>query len=540
MASQAEVLLAAIAGVVSHHGVFIYGEWHLRATNVLKCYTLMFLATVGLQLRYRHAQWFQAITLSCQIWTVYAGALFTSITIYRVFFHRLRHFDGPVLARISKLWHVAHCLDSKNYLLLERLHEQYGDVVRTGPDELTIFDPDILPAILDGRDMNKPAWYDNLRPYHGLNTHRSKIVHSHRRRIWDYAFTKEALAEYESQMRVYAHSLRQLVAQNEGKAVAINNYFYWFTFDVMGHFAFSRSFDMLKTGTWHHAVSMLRAGLAIVGPFTPVPWVVRIGSDLPILPQVRDLLAMQKWCARQMDERIERKPAERDISDYLINWSTKHDRLEKDRETLYGDSIAMIIAGSDTAALTLIVLFYFLAKHPEHLKKLQTELEAVDWMNQPDLLQNLPHLNGLINETLRLYPAVPTGGLRETPKEGTILAGRFIPGQTVICAPRYTLGRLESCFEQANEFIPERWYSRPEMVKNKNAFAPFARGQYYCIGKNLAYSELRFVTALLTSEFDVAFPPGDDGSRVVDEYVDQFTATAGPLNLVFSNRRPGA
>ena len=35
---------------------------------------------------------------------------------------------------------------------------------------------------------------------------------------------------------------------------------------------------------------------------------------------------------------------------------------------------------------------------------------------------------------------------------------------------------VESCFERANDFIPERWYKHPEMVKNKNAFAPFALG----------------------------------------------------------------
>lgn len=37
---------------------------------------------------------------------------------------------------------------------------------------------------------------------------------------------------------------------------------------------------------------------------------------------------------------------------------------------------------------------------------------------------------------------------------------------------------VESCFEQANEFIPERWYSRPEMIREKRAFAPFALGQH--------------------------------------------------------------
>ena len=37
---------------------------------------------------------------------------------------------------------------------------------------------------------------------------------------------------------------------------------------------------------------------------------------------------------------------------------------------------------------------------------------------------------------------------------------------------------VESCFEQANDSIPERWYSGPEMIKDKRAFAPFALGLF--------------------------------------------------------------
>ena len=53
----------------------------------------------------------------------------------------------------------------------------------------------------------------------------------------------------------------------------------------------------------------------------------------------------------------------------------------------------------------------------------------------------MPHLNGVINEVLRLHPAVPTGGFRETPPEGVEIGGQKVPGNTLICAPRWTIGR---------------------------------------------------------------------------------------------------
>ena len=91
--------------------------------------------------------------------------------------------------------------------------------------------------------------------------------------------------------------------------------------------------------------------------------------------------------------------------------------------------------------MTLICLFYELARQPKKMRKLQHELDTVENIDDVDLLRALPHLNGVINETLRLHPAVPTGGLRQAPPNGVMLCGRFIPGNTIICAPRYCLSR---------------------------------------------------------------------------------------------------
>ena len=98
---------------------------------------------------------------------------------------------------------------------------------------------------------------------------------------------------------------------------------------------------------------------------------------------------------------------------------------------------------SETTTAALVFLFYRLVRHSEHLLKVQEELDTAGDVEDFDTLHKLPHLNGVINETLRLHPGVPTGGLRETPPGGAVICGRFVPGNTVICAPRYTIGRRE-------------------------------------------------------------------------------------------------
>jgi cytochrome P450 len=142
-------------------------------------------------------------------------------------------------------------------------------------------------------------------------------------------------------------------------------------------------------------------------------------------------------------------------------------------------------------------VFYYLAKYPSQYAKLRAELSALvkptaDF-NVNDV-RDAPHLNGCINEALRIRPPVPSAIYRLTPPEGIMVGDQFIPGGVTVSSPMWTLGRcastpiifwkinmlraaVESIYPQAAEFIPERWYSRPELLKTKDAFAPFSLGK---------------------------------------------------------------
>ena len=62
-------------------------------------------------------------------------------------------------------------------------------------------------------------------------------------------------------------------------------------------------------------------------------------------------------------------------------------------------------------------------------------------------------------------------------------------------------------------------------------------GRYGCVGKNLALSELRFITALLVKKYVIGLAPGEDGKRMISDLRDQFTAAPGQLNLSFKLRK---
>jgi hypothetical protein len=122
-----------LLGVLVHLGLFIREEWHLRAPAIL----LVHLSSIGCGTFLYSILWGLNSTLSGLLLTLslfcsYSLGLFGSIGIYRMFFHRLRHFPGPRLAALTKLWHVYQCRDSRNHLLLDSLYKKYGSFVRTG------------------------------------------------------------------------------------------------------------------------------------------------------------------------------------------------------------------------------------------------------------------------------------------------------------------------------------------------------------------------------------------------------------------------
>lgn len=125
-----EVVLAAFFGITSHVFYYKNGEHHMEAPMLFWLHVLAFMIIFYAKTAFEITQ--QNGLEAVLIFTTYLCALFTSIVVYRKIFHRLRQFPGPTMASITKLWHTANTLDCRNHILLDKLHKQYGEFVRTG------------------------------------------------------------------------------------------------------------------------------------------------------------------------------------------------------------------------------------------------------------------------------------------------------------------------------------------------------------------------------------------------------------------------
>lgn len=234
------------------------------------------------------------------------------------------------------------------------------------------------------------------------------------------------------------------------------------------------------------------------------------------------------------------EPSQPDIMTFLLNANPFMSNQKDEELLLEGDVRLILIAGSDTTATALTYLFYYLAKDPSLVQRLREELKehkiTQDQTISIPALQKLPFLNAVMTEVLRIRPPVPGGTQRKSPPEGITVKGHYIPPEIQVLMPMHTVMRSPRAFVQPDEFIPERWTTRPELVLNKGAYFPFSIGSDSCVGKQLAYNEIRTVVTKLILEFDIALAPGETGHALMNESEDVFTVACAPLNLVFTAR----
>ena len=127
-----QLCLVGLAGIGTHLGFFIREEHHLHAPTIFRVYLSLATLLFILQARYSSGTVQEAGKITLYVMGVYNLTLFTSITIYRAFCHRLHKFPGPFMAKVTKLWNVIMAMDSTNFRLMDSLYHQYGDFVRTG------------------------------------------------------------------------------------------------------------------------------------------------------------------------------------------------------------------------------------------------------------------------------------------------------------------------------------------------------------------------------------------------------------------------
>ncbi|KAK2057795.1 cytochrome P450 [Colletotrichum caudatum] len=188
----------------------------------------------------------------------------------------------------------------------------------------------------------------------------------------------------------------------------------------------------------------------------------------------------------------------------------------RDRTVLRDQIVAVLLAGRDTTASSLSWTLYELGRHPEVVTKLRAEIiEHVGLDRAPTYtdLKNMKYLQNVMNETLRLYPAVPFN-VRLALKDTTLPVGGGPDGTLPLAVCKDTpigystlvMQRREDMypsvsetFAHPSEFSPERWFSwQPKPW----TYIPFNGGPRICIGQQFALTEMGYTLCRLFQKFE--------------------------------------
>ena len=175
--------------------------------------------------------------------------------------------------------------------------------------------------------------------------------------------------------------------------------------------------------------------------------------------------------------------------------------------------ISVILAGKDTTSTALSWLFWLLSTNPSVVKNIRSEVEKIrirsgKQVGEPfeyEELRDMQYMHAVISESLRLYPPVPVD-IKACLKNDVLPDGTKVKKGWFILYHAYAMGRMESIWgKDCSEFRPERWLDEDGLFKPDSSFRfpVFHAGPRICLGREMAYVQMKSIVANVLEQFDV-------------------------------------
>ncbi|KAK7047898.1 hypothetical protein VNI00_006226 [Paramarasmius palmivorus] len=490
-----------------------------------------------------------------------------------------RQYPGPFLAQFSDAWLIWAAIGGHRSEKVHALHLKYGPIIRIAPNHLSIATSSALQTVYaHGNAALKSPFYDAfVAMTRGLFNTRDRAEHARKRKIVSHVFSQKSVVEFEPHVRLYVAQLldqwERLCdmavkggsgSEGEGGWFGRDGKLWldclpwcnYLAFDIIGDLAFGAPFGMLVAckDTAQVPVDqeacMDSYGKEATAPVKEIPAVKVINgrgefsASLGVIPPYLRPLARKMPWFRQGGEDVKtlsgiaimavakRLKEGSDRSDLLTKLQSAKDEHGNPmgKAELTAEALTLLIAGSDTTSNSTCAIIYYLASNPIAQKKLQQELDE----NLPaektatlESVKNLPYLQAVINEALRLHSTsaiglpriVPEGGMTVPLRLGADEPSIHLKEGCIASVPSFTIHRDKEIWgDDVEAFKPERWIEAEEEWQNIQAkggddrftryrlfqqtFNPFSIGPRACVGKNLANLELQIIAASILKKFE--------------------------------------
>ncbi|KAJ5179645.1 pisatin demethylase [Penicillium capsulatum] len=412
--------------------------------------------------------------------------------LFPLFRSDLRSIPGPALAKLTDVYRLLLVRTGAAHEHHIRLHERYGPFVRLGPNTVSVGSPAAIPVIYNTRTRHpKSAFYPVMgNVAHGkvvptIFSTRDESVHEIMKRPIAQVYAMTNLKTYEplveSTESLFFSKLERLA--DEGASFDLGTWLHWFATDVIMEITFGKRLGFLQRE-----------------------------EDVDAILETIE----QRFCERKKERRdhpektghkrdflarfLDIQASNSNIPDFwIISWCQQN-----------------VQAGSDSTAITLTSVIYYLLKNPDSMEELLAELDhaklpsPIPW----DIAHKLPYLDSCIKEALRMTPAIGIPLERVTPAQGLELEGHNFQAGTVLGVNAWVVHRDQMVYgTDSTHWRPGRWIEADQDQKKmmeRTLFA-FGGGSRVCLGKNISYLEMyKVIPELLTRfRFELTTPQKD-------------------------------
>jgi cytochrome P450 len=445
------------------------------------------------------------LELSCLI---LLGAALTWTFLWPIFSYfrdskKLRRFSAPSIAGFTNLWMMYQQYNHRRALATHEAHQKLGKIVRVGPNHISFVGRQAVKDIYGhGTAAQKDKFYISF-----TGTHESSLdstdrhAHGEKRKRFAAAFSQKRIADMEY---LVVEDIQRLLNRFD-KAVAnaelinVRWYINLLLFDLTGDLVFSQSLGCVEQGDDMMVAEKLDGTKFRTKPADALRDSLRIGSTFGWCPSLFHLSKRLTWwhpgwagganfssiVLHMVRTRLEKEKAGIQTNDFFksLLWSKDHEPVGMELGEMVAECGLLLNAGSDTTTIVLVGCIYLLTKWPRVGEKLRKELdEALDDSESIpafDSVKNLPYLRACVDEAMRMRPPLRGGLPRVTPPQGMMIEGEWVPGNTTVSVPTYTLHYDPDLFKDPWVYKPERWLE-DDAKDLQQVFIPFSAGGRGC------------------------------------------------------------
>lgn len=327
------------------------------------------------------------------------------------------------------------------------------------------------------------------------------------------------------------------IAEAEGSIVDLQDLLQRFAFDNICRIAFG--YDpayLLPSLPEANFAVVFDAALKLISERfnsnIPFVWKIKqalgVGKEKQLQEKVLEVREFAKKIMREKKEEMDRNPS-LEAEDLLSRFLSSG---QSDEEFVVDVVICFILAGRDTSSAALTWFFWLLSGHPEVENEIIREIKLGENSDEGsgggyDEAKSMVYTHAALCEAMRLYPPVPVS-TKSALNDDVLPDGTVIKKGTRISYHPYAMGRSEKLWgADWAEFRPRRWLEREEKAgkwrfvgRDSYAYPVFQAGPRICLGKDMAFLQMKRVAAGILRRFRVV--PAEESLKPV--YASDFTS----------------